>query len=291
MCRRVSSRIELVAENWKTNSCHRKRCGGPLRPNASQYLVEHIHQPGGLLMQPGKLRDIFTGPWWIILNGEPRLVAAVWALGAGSRDTEAVRTSVDLYAAICHENALSWDTVHQYAPQVLSGYSRNKLIYSSVSARSRFALLDCSGKFWGWVCFDIPCSLQLTPSQIITPNPQPEFSAVPGTSTPAPWIVYANPVYGLEMDVPEDWVRMSIPPVDGNTGSVRFDSRRTGSLHLFFMWQEDNLTIHLERGAGRFEPEELSKINGINLPRRSAVRKVSQWLFTTMEELPSLWEI
>jgi len=110
------------------------------------------------------------------------------------------------------------------------------------------------------------------PSQTITPNPQPEFSAVPGTSTPAPWIVYANPVYGLEMDVPEDWVRMDIPPVDGNAGSVRFDSR-TGSLHLFFMWQEDNLTINLERGAGRFEPEGTVQVNGISLPRQVLSRE------------------
>ncbi|HPA33008.1 MAG TPA: glycoside hydrolase family 1 protein [Anaerolineaceae bacterium] len=86
-----------------------------------QYLVEHIHQLWRAVNAAWQIKGYFH--WSLVDNFEWERGWSqrfgLWGLDPATQKRFR-RTSVDLYAAICHENALSWDTVHQYAPQVLS---------------------------------------------------------------------------------------------------------------------------------------------------------------------------
>jgi beta-glucosidase len=99
----------LVTENGVEDS------GDGMRP---QYLVEHIHQMWRATNFVQPIKGYFH--WSLVDNFEWERGWSqrfgLWGLDVNTQ-VRIRRKSVDLYAAICKDNAISYETVEQYAPE------------------------------------------------------------------------------------------------------------------------------------------------------------------------------
>ena len=101
----------LITENGVEDSEDR------LRP---RYLVEHLHQTWKAINYNIPIKGYFH--WSLVDNFEwergwtQRF--GLWGLDIETQARQR-RPSVDLYAAICRENAISYETVQRYAPAAL----------------------------------------------------------------------------------------------------------------------------------------------------------------------------
>jgi beta-glucosidase len=103
----------LITENGVENA------DDSLRP---RYLVEHVHQVWRALNENVPVKGYFY--WSLVDNFEwERGWSQRFGLWGLNTETQARirRPSVDLYAAICRENALSYEMVEKYSPASLPG--------------------------------------------------------------------------------------------------------------------------------------------------------------------------
>ncbi len=137
MCRRVSSRIELVAEIGKPIIVTENGVEDPSDRMRPQYLVEHIHQLWRAVNAAWQIKGYFH--WSLVDNFEWE---HGWSQRFGHRGLDPRHRSGSAEPAwICmlpsamktHYPGIQFTNM---LPRFYPGYSRNKLIYSSVSARS-----------------------------------------------------------------------------------------------------------------------------------------------------------